>query len=72
MEKKQQPKKELVPNNRKVIYTNSMLDKCERLDKEYAGRKTHTHIYTPEEIVPAKNTNDATLSNEINNKTARR
>ena len=49
-----------------------MLDECERLDKAYAERKIHTHIHTPEEIVPAKYPNDATLSNEMNNKTARR
>ena len=29
-------------------------------------------MHTPEEIVPARNPNDATLSNELNNKTAQR
>ena len=57
---------------RETIYTNSMLDEREMLDKEYAGRKTHTNIHTPEEIVPARNPNDTTLSNKLNNKTAKR
>ena len=36
------------------------------------GKHTHTHIHTPEEIVPTRNPNDATLSIELKNKTAQR
>ena len=36
------------------------------------GKHTHTHIHTPEEIVPTRNPNNATLSVELKNKTAQR
>ena len=58
-------KNELIPNNRKVMYqgnTYVVLGKFEMLDAEYAGRKTHTK----EEQVSARNPNDVTLPDEMN------
>ena len=43
-----------------------MLDECEILDEEHSGRKKQT------EQRPARNPNDATLSDELNNELRKR
>lgn len=65
MKKQKSNKEELVPNSKKIIYQENTyipLGKCEKLSEERQKRKTQK-----EEQMPARNVNEATLSDELNN-----
>ena len=41
------------------------LNECKVMDEKHAWRDTHTYTHSKEEQVPARNTNDAILSDQL-------